>query len=193
MMRSASACGFLRWYGRCAIVLAAVSLAAGTSLALAQVLPPLPKYDYNPEFDDKPWEEQQSQLPPYPRQENLILVNIGPGGSFDFLVDAGSVSVGSDGVVRYTLVARSTSGAVNVSFEGIRCNTRERKLYGFGRPDGTWTRAKNSDWVQITRIQVNLHHVALADDYFCPKRVPVRDAEDAVRVLRLGGHPAARN
>lgn len=154
---------------------------------------PAPKFDYNPEFDDKPWEEVQAQLPAFPRPENLLRIDTGPGGGFDFFVDSESIAVGNDGVVRYTLVARSSGGALNVSFEGIRCSTRERKLYGFGRPDGSWSKARHSEWTPITRVQVNLQHVALADDYFCPQRAIVRDVEEAKRVIRAGGNTAARN
>ena len=150
---------------------------------------PVPKFDYTPDFEERAWEEQQTQLPSYPRQENLVRIDLGAAASFDFFVDIDSIGIGKDGVVRYTLVARSPSGALNVSFEGIRCATRERKLYGFGHPDGVWSKARNSDWMPITRMQVNVQHVALADYYFCPKRLSVRSVSEAVSALRRGGHP----
>jgi len=160
-----------------------------TAAAIAQ---PVQRFDYTPDFEERAWEEQQAQLPPYPKQENFIRINLGDGASFDFFVDVASIGIGKDGVVRYTLVAKSSSGALNVSFEGIRCSTRERKLYGFGRADGTWAKARLSDWVTITRVQVNVQHVALADDYFCPKRGIVQSVDEAVTALRRGGHPDAR-
>ncbi len=49
------------------------------------------------------------------------------------VVDTKHLSVGKDEVVRYTLVARSNSGASNVSFEGIRCTLNgDYKIYGYG-------------------------------------------------------------
>lgn len=169
------------------LICAMLTLVAGVVAAQ-----PAPKFDYTPDFEEKAWEEQQTQLPGYPKQENLVRVNLGQSASFDFFVDSASIGVGKDGVVRYALVAKSPSGALNVSFEGIRCSTRERKLYAFGRPDGTWSKARLSEWAPITRVQVNIQHVALADDYFCPKRNTVRSAEEAVSVLRRGGHPDAK-
>lgn len=160
--------------------------------AAAQVLVPQYPGGYRPEFEEeRPWEEQKAALPAYPRPENLVKVDVSGATTFDFFVDIASLSVGRDGVVRYALVARSPSGAMNVSYEGIRCTTRERKLYAFGRPDDTWVQARKSEWAPITGIQANRQQATLADDFFCPARGAVRTAEEAVRALRRGGHPEA--
>ncbi|MGC2519023.1 MAG: CNP1-like family protein [Burkholderiales bacterium] len=170
---------------------------AGAILALlpfaaaAQVLAPQYPGSFKGNFDEdhRPWEEQKAVLPPYPKPENLIKVYVSAATSFDFFVDAMSVSVGQDGVVRYTLVARSRSGAMNVSFEGIRCKSRERKLYAFGRSDNTWLRARDPQWALITGIQANRQRAALADDFFCETGGTARTAEEAVRALRRRGLP----
>lgn len=156
--------------------------------ALAQV----PKGFYFPEeAEEKPWEEQKAQLPPAPSPQNLRRIDVSGSTAFEFLIDLASVSLGKDGVVRYTLVARSSSGATNVSFEGIKCSGRERKLYAFGRPDGSWSQARNAQWGPITGNQANRQHAALADDYFCPGRLIVRTSEEAIEALKRGGHPRA--
>jgi CNP1-like family protein len=139
------------------------------------------------DFGRKPWEEQRALLPPYPKG-GLVPVYVGPVRPFDFFVDPGSVSVGNDGVVRYTLIARSASGAVNVSYEGIRCTTEERRTYAFGAPDGTWSQARNSEWIRITRMQAN-PHAALADDFFCHERARVRATEEILQALARGNQP----
>ena len=144
------------------------------------------------EFEGKPWEEQKAQMPPYPKSENLVRITVSAVTSFEFFVDTASVSVGKDGAVRYTLVARSPSGAMNVSFEGIRCDTRERKLYAFGSTGNSWIQARNADWVRIREVTANRQHAALADDYFCPGRIPVRTTEEALDAVKRGGHPASR-
>jgi len=141
------------------------------------------------EFDGKPWEVLKTQLPSYPKSENLLRVHVSPATAFEFFVDAVSVSVGQDGIVRYTLIARSTSGAVNVSYEGIRCLPLERKLYAFGRFDSTWSPAQVPQWVPISRTQTNQQHAALADDFFCPESRRVRTTEEAVQALRRGNTP----
>ena len=155
---------------------------------------PLPKGYYFPDqAEEKPWEEQKLALPPYPRPENLLKFQVSGSTSFDFFVDPTSISVGKDGVVRYALMARSSTGATNVSFEGIKCTGRERKLYAFGRPDGTWSQARDARWGPITGNQANRHHAALADEFFCPARLIVRDTEEALDALKRGGHPRASN
>ena len=141
------------------------------------------------EFEGKPWEVQKTQLPSYPKPENLLRVHVSPTTAFEFFVDAASVSVGQNGIVRYTLIARSTSGAVNVSYEGMRCQPLERKLYAFGRFENTWSPAQIAQWVPISRAQANPQYAALAEDFFCPDGGRVRTTEEAVQILRRGNIP----
>jgi hypothetical protein len=61
------------------------------------------------ELAAKPWEGQKAALPPYPRGGNLAPFYVGPS-AFSFFVDPASVTVGQDGAVRYTLIARRLPG-----------------------------------------------------------------------------------
>ena len=153
----------------------------------AQVLSPLDK-----DFDGKSWEEQKTQLPPYPKDSNLKQIDIGPVTSFRFFVDTESIDVGADGVVRFTLVARSDRGASNVSFEGLRCKTQEKKIYAVGRADETWVAARNPGWTGIGRPQVNPAHAVLFEDFFCPERIIVSGTPEAVDAIKYGGHARGR-
>jgi hypothetical protein len=130
---------------------------------------------------------QKALLPPYPKEANLLRIYVGSATPFAFLVDRASVSVGQDGIVRYTLVARSSSGATNVSYEGMRCETYESKTYAFGRSDGTWVQARNQQWSSYSRYQTDWHLV-LADDFYCSVR-GARTAEEAVQALVRGNGP----
>jgi hypothetical protein len=96
--------------------------------------------------------------------------------------------VGADGVVRYTLVARSPQGAETVTFEGIRCSTREVRGYATGRPDGSWSR-RDTPWRPIPSRHVQRWHAALADEYFCVGGIALLNAEEGVQALRRGQHP----
>ena len=145
------------------------------------------------DFEEKRWEEQQAELPPYPKSENLARFYAGASTSFEFFVDTASINVGKDGVVRYSLIARSPSGVLNVSYEGIRCSSRERKLYAFGRPDNNWSKARNSEWGAVIGSQSNRHHATLADDFFCPRGVIVKTAEGAVDALKQDGELNSRS
>lgn len=143
---------------------------------------------FESDFDDeqKAWKEIESKLPPYPKAENLIPFEGGAASAHQFFIDAASISVGEDGVVRYTLFVKTAGGAANVSFEGIRCETREQKYYAIGRGDGSWSRARNPQWRRIEYREINRHHGVLYADFFCKGKFPVRSAQDAINALKAG-------
>ena len=147
----------------------------------------------NKDFDEKPWEEQKQQLPDYPKESNLKQIDIGPITSFRFFVDMESVNVGTDGVVRFTLTARSASGASNVSFEGLRCKTQEKKIYALGRANGNWVAAKNRNWIVLERQNVNPVYTVLYEDFFCPEGNIVSSTLEAVESLKNGGNQRGRS
>lgn len=117
------------------------------------------------EEDDKEWHEVALQLPEAPKQENLL--KFYNSGTQSFAIDTKSLLVASDGTVRYTLVATSAGGAKNISYEGLRCQSYEVKLYAFGRPDGTWSRSRRNQWEAISNRGANVQHSTLYTDYFC--------------------------
>ena len=143
-------------------------------------------WDYKFDREITSWSEMQSQLPAYPADGNLIPLDVGAVSSHRFFVDGRSVSADKDGVVRYTLVIRTAGGASNVSFEGIRCETREQKYYAIGRADGSWVRARNPQWRRIEFQHVNAHHITLYGEYACEGKFVKGSAEQIVRALRRG-------
>ena len=142
---------------------------------------------FDAEFEQKPWVEIEVQVPAFPEAESLIPFSVAYHVDMKFLIDGNSLSVGDDGVIRYTLLVISASGAKNISYEGLRCETAERRVYAFGRSDRTWSKARGNQWVGI-RGRSNNHYVDLFADYFCVVGAPaVLNADDARRVLRSGG------
>ena len=142
---------------------------------------------FDAEFEQKNWAEIEVQLPAFPEDENLIPFRVGYHTETKFLIDGNSLSVGSDGVIRYTLLVISASGAKNISYEGLRCETTERRVYAFGRSDKTWSKARGNQWARV-QGSTNNHYVDLYSNYFCIVGAPdVRDADDIRRVLRSGG------
>jgi len=123
-------------------------------------------------FDDTAkWEELQHQLPPWPKPENFIPILLGARSGNQFFVDYLSASAGKDGVVRYSMVVKSPSGAETISFEGMRCTNGERKLYAFGRGDkkgaGVWSRNRYAKWEPIQVRSFNDFRRELFYHYFC--------------------------
>lgn len=138
------------------------------------------------EFEEEPWVESAVQLPAFPEKENLIPFQVGPVSDKQFLIDEKSISVGDDGVIRYTLVVVSDAGARSISFEGMRCTTRERRLYAFGRADSTWSKARSDKWIAI-RGSSSQYPVALYADYLCAAEASViYSPAEVVRRLRYG-------
>jgi len=141
---------------------------------------------FEEDFDDpyKPWEEVALQLPAPPQEQNLLPFEVSATATHTFAIDAKSLSVGTDGVIRYTLVTRSNAGARNVSYEGIRCATGEVKLYAFGHDDGSWSRSRRDRWEPINRHAANRHHAVLARGYLCQESAPSGPADQIVYRLR---------
>lgn len=107
---------------------------------------------------------------------------------FRLQVDPRSLTVTPEGIVRYVLVARSPSGAQNVSYEAINCRSAEYRLYATGRADGAWQR-EESPWRSIGSR--TLAQRVLMREYFCPRRIAIASAAEGEMALRRGGHPLA--
>ena len=137
-------------------------------------------------------EKKEEQLPPFPQAENLIPFVVSATTENQFMIDGNSLTVSSDGVVRFSLVIVSSAGARNVSYEAINCLTAERRLYALGRSDNTWARARNDQWLKIRDNTLNRQYAALYTEYFCPTASVLRDADEAREALRRGGHPSLR-
>lgn len=164
-------------------MLLGLTLLAMAQISIAQQL------EFNKNYKDdetKPWEEIQAELPPAPRDENLLPFYVGPTATQKFAIDAKSLSIGKDGVVRYTLVAVSQGGAKNISYEGIRCASFEKKIYALGRDDGTWSRSRRDQWEGIVRSKVNRQHAALALDYFCSGLTIMGNEKDMLQRIKSG-------
>jgi hypothetical protein len=143
------------------------------------------------DFSEKPLDELPVQLPAVPKLGDLIEFDPGRPATLRFFVDPASLSVGTDGIVRFTVVVRGDGATSNVSYEAIRCKTRERKVFAYGRADGTWYAARDPRWTKIGGLTSDGHRFVLYEDYFCPSRQIIATAREGVEALRRGGHPRA--
>jgi hypothetical protein len=141
--------------------------------------------------DAPAWAEEALQLPSFPLDANLREIYVSATTSHKFFIDAATLSVGKDGVVRYTLVVRTSGGATNITFEGMRCESLEFKVYATGHRNGTWVPARRSDWRPVENKPTNRHHAALSRDFFCPVGTAIYSADEGREALRLGKHPNA--
>jgi len=158
---------------------------------LIAVLLPVPATadSFDNDFEEKPWTEIEVQLPSFPQKDDLVAFRVGATNNTQFQLDSKSLSIGADGVIRYTLIVVSPSGAENISYEGMRCAMAERRSYAFGHSDQTWSKARSNQWTRIQGASNNLY-VDLYSNYFCTIGAPaLRSADDMLRVLRKGGNP----
>lgn len=133
------------------------------------------------------WEEEKiEQYPLPPRSENWLPFIADSVTDNRFFVDAASIRVGADGVVRYILLVKTPQGAENISYEGIRCETREVTRYAFARFDGSWLKARQRGWERIEKPEKNRHHIVLYADFFCQE--PGRSAEKMIQALKNSRH-----
>ncbi len=153
-------------------------------LAFALQIPLAVCAQENQTTSDKTEDATPLVLPAAPTKENLLPFYVSPSATMNFAIDAPSVSVTSDGIVRFTLVITSTEGARNVSHEGIRCKTAERKLYATGTADGSWSASRNDAWSQIRDVGANRQYAALFGDYFCELGSVAGNATTIVKRIR---------
>ncbi|WP_462322397.1 CNP1-like family protein [Halochromatium sp.] len=142
------------------------------------------------------WTEGAVNLPAWPRDKDLIEINLDHGdGRFTYYLDRASLETGRDGVVRYTIVAEASSGARNISFEGIRCTPNGAyRIYAFGHNDRFKPATGADDWQPITRSQDNPAREELWRHYLCvPRLFKPRPERDQVRMLRSGRVPEIEN
>ena len=109
------------------MIAAAVVLLLGHASANAQA-------SFDEEFDDtgKTWQEIAIHLPAMPDMANLLPFDVSATATQTFSVAPDSLSVGADGVIRYVMVARSDSGALNVSYQGLRCTSGHARAMTLG-------------------------------------------------------------
>jgi hypothetical protein len=136
-------------------------------------------------------EEEAIRLPASPQEGNLREFYVSATTAHKFYIDAATLGVGKDGVVRYVLVVRTSGGATNTTYEGIRCESGEYKIYATGHRDGTWMPTRKGEWRSIVNKPTNRHHAALSRDYFCPGRGTILTPAEGREALRLGKHPNA--
>jgi hypothetical protein len=158
-------------------------LAAGAAAAQ-------PKSDWERENEERLRQSEEVVVAPPPlRRASLVELQLEASADFRYFVDATSVSVGPDRIVRYAMVARSASGVENITFEGLRCSG-EYRVYAVGLPGEDRWSGRPGAWRQVPRDARAAQNVLLRQ-YFCPARnTAIRDAKEGVAALQAGRHPA---
>ncbi|MCU7835823.1 MAG: CNP1-like family protein [gamma proteobacterium symbiont of Taylorina sp.] len=143
------------------------------TLTFADIWEDLQEHEFQEnDVEEYVWKEGDSQMPDYPKNLDLVEVS-GPAAyqNYQYLIDTKNLQLGTDGVVRYSLVIRSSSGADNVLYEGIRCNHKQIKTYAYGITDMNGRKkfvGRNApNWKQVTSSGANGYGSIFIKNYFC--------------------------
>jgi hypothetical protein len=132
---------------------------------------------------DPDWQESKAPTPPDFDVSRLIDVDVARFSNLRFGIDPKTISVTADGVVRYVVVAISTTGTRNAMYEGIRCATGEFKVYA--RHTGeNWNLTTDPKWRDLQDPQPSRHTRNLARNGLCQSASPNSPVEKMVRDLR---------
>jgi hypothetical protein len=130
------------------------------------------------------WEEAEVKIPTAPPSKDLKPFYVSATSQLKFALDAPSIVFGKDEVIRYVVVITSSSRAQQVTYEGIRCEKYEWRLYATMQSDGKWSKSPNSRWQVIKNTSYNSYHAALVRDAFCENAIPRRSAKEIIPLLK---------
>lgn len=145
------------------------------------------------ESQDKPWQELADQIPPIPPDKQFEEVPIDSMRDFTVLIDLKGLVVDKDQVVRYWISIRGKQGAVNLSYEGMRCTGEQYKTYAFGnkREPSGYKLMPEARWMDARGVRGQGYQPELLD-YFCHFNMPrakvdiLNRIKDARRGNQLG-------
>jgi hypothetical protein len=133
---------------------------------------------------DPDWKENEVPPPPALDLQRLIPVEISVHSQLKWGIDPDSLKITSDGIVRYVVVAQSSSGAINALYEGVRCSRAEFKTYARYNKDTGWRAVTNSDWSVMRDAGSSQHVIRLAKQGLCEGAAPASSAREALIQLK---------
>lgn len=131
------------------------------------------------------WTEEAVPPPPAFATARLLTFDVSQASSLAYGVDPATLRISKDGVLSYVVVARSASGASNVMYEGIRCETGEMKTYARYSPSGVWTPVSKPEWKSMFDNMPSKHALALARAGACDNAAQASSVNEVIRQLKL--------
>lgn len=161
--------------------LAIALLVVACSSAIAQVIP-----------SNADWQEGDAPPPPALKTQGLVPLDMGPGTELRWGVDASSIRIGADRVIRYVVVGQGEGGAVNAFYEGLRCDTAEVRVYARHARDGDWVPA-SAGWVPLQGSSATRHSLVFARSGGCLGQAANRSPDQIARDLGQSANYKFRN
>ncbi|WP_249661001.1 CNP1-like family protein [Variovorax sp. PCZ-1] len=155
------------------LAIAALSLASG--MVCAQFI-----------ADDPDWKESEVPPPPAFDLKRLVRVEMPVQSLLKWGVDPDTVKITKDGIIRYVVVAQSSSGTVNAMYEGIRCNKAEFRRYARHNPGSGWVKSTDQDWTSLRQTGASRHPETLARSGLCDGSATPTSVAEAMKRLNSG-------
>ena len=148
--------------------------------------------DEAPELPEEPAGEIATELPPFPRAENMVELDRGlfEGGVRVFL-DSEALSQPAPDVVRYTILLVSSAGMGNLFYESINCDRDEWRTLAFGTRAGGFEAIRQPRWRTLDAGASTGHRRALARYYVCSLGRRLADRAEDLRRRLLKPGPAS--
>lgn len=134
--------------------------------------------------DEKTWTEAAVAPPAAFSTEVLLPFDVMKNSALTYGIDPNTLAVGEDGVVRYVMVARSSSGALNVMYQGIRCATAETKTYGRLSDKGNWNASPDAEWQALSFRGPTRPAMLLARQGVCEGRTVTGSVQKILATLK---------
>jgi len=136
--------------------------------------------------DAEPWNEAVVAPPANFSTEVLQPFEVSQRAELSYGIDPRTLSVGEDGVVRYVMVARSSS-ALNVLYQGVRCATAEVKTYGrWNNNASTWNSNAKEEWQPLSFSGFTRPAMMLARAGICDGRTINGSPQKILQALKHG-------
>ncbi len=134
-----------------------------------------------------PWQEAPTAPPAAWSTERAVEFRLDAQTTLRYAIDPQTLSVGEDGVVRYVFIARSSSGAINALYEGVRCQTAEVKVYARWDPDAReWRSNPAEPWRALEFRGVTRRAMQMARGGLCDGTSANRSTSAMLDQLRNG-------
>lgn len=148
---------------------------------------PAQAYLLDDDADAAQW--QEDAVPPAPAfsADNTVSFEVSRHSELHHGIDPSTLSVGQDGVVRYVRVATSPSGALNATYEGVRCSSAEVRSYAYWTAsEKSWRENPHALWLPLNQGAATLAAKVLAYTALCDGRTPNGTPKQILLDLKYG-------
>ena len=158
-----------------------------SAFAMAALFAAAPALHAQASLKEEPEWTESSVIPPTAfNTEALQPFEVMRDSALSYGIDPGSLIVGEDGVVRFVMVARSSSGALNVLYQGIRCATAETKTYARLSDKGSWNTSPNAAWQELSFRGPTRPAMMLARQGVCDGKAVMGPPQKILSALKTG-------